>query len=260
MKLVLTDKEKLSQFAVLFQNLKTFSEHVIMYMSEEGIYMQGMDSSQCSCFDIKLRNHWFDSFNFVKEDDISTLGLSTNVLQKIIGTRRDGQNIEMSVSNDGDNLEVIFSGQSNVLDKYFEVPLMDIEQDLLQVSSSESDVDLVMSSKNFCELITQLQIFNDKLSLKFTEDKVTFLSSGSEGSMKVNVSFDNVVEYAIAEDITLEQSYSLKFISMMCSFSKMSEKFSMAFSQNRPMEGQYKLDGDSYVKFYLAPRVDEDIN
>jgi len=262
MKLILSDPSKISQFAVIFQNLKAFSESVVIYVSEEGIYMQGMESSHCSLFESRLSSVWFDIFEYDKENDVSSLGINTHVFQKVIGTRREGQTIELGASSCGDTLEISFTGKngtdSNSLDKYFEIPLMDIEEQILELETSDSDVDLVMPSKKFCELISQLQIFDDKLSLTFTEDLVTFLSSGSEGSMKVNVSFDDVIEYAVAEDASLKQSYSLKFISMMCLFSKLNEEFTMAFSVNRPMEGRYTLGDKSYVKFCLAPRVDDD--
>mgnify|MGYP000035070065 FL=1 len=262
MKLILSDPDKISQFAAIFQNLKAFSEHVVIYLSEEGLYMQGMESSHCSCFESRLTFDWFNDFEYNKENDVPSLGVNTYVLQRIIGTRRDGQTIELETDSNGDTLKISFTGEkeagANCLNKYFEIPIMDIEEQLMELGGSESEVDLVMPSKKFCELITQLQIFDDKLSLTFTEETVAFLSSGSEGSMKVNVSFDDVVEYAVAEDTTLKQSYSLKFISMMCLFSKLNDEFTMAFSNNRPMEGRYKLDGESYVKFYLAPRVDDD--
>jgi proliferating cell nuclear antigen PCNA len=260
MKLILSNQDKISQFSVIFQNLKAFSDHVVLYISEEGLYMQGMESSHCSCFESRLTREWFDDYEYNKETDVASLGINTHVFQRVLGTRRDGQTIELEASAGGDTLEITFTGnnEAKCLNKYFELPLMEIEEQLLELGNSDSDVDLVMPSKKFCELISQLQIFDDKLALTFTEERVTFLSSGSEGSMKVNVSFDDVVEYAVAEDTTLKQSYSLKFISMMCLFSKLDEEFVMAFSENRPMEGRFKLGGESYVTFCLAPRVDDE--
>jgi proliferating cell nuclear antigen PCNA len=260
MKLILSNQDKISQFIVIFQNLKAFSDHVVLYLSEEGLYMQGMEMSQCSCFESRLTWEWFDDFEYDKDIDVPSLGVNTNVLQRVLGTRRDGQTIELAADSNGDTIEISFTGNNETksLNKYFELPLMDIEEQLLELGSLDSDVDLIMPSKKFCELISQLQIFDDKLSLTFTENKMTFLSSGSEGSMKVNVSFDDVVEYAVADDTTLKQSYSLKFISMMCLFSKLNDEFVMAFSENRPMKGCFKLGGESYLTFCLAPLVEND--
>ena len=258
MKLTLTNQESICKFATLLQNLKVFSEHIVFHFSVDGIYMQGMDSSHCSCFEIKLTSKWFDSFTFNENDDPSSMGVSTNVLQKIFGTRKDGQVVEMNVSNESEHLELSFTGEEKVLDKFFEIPLMEIEEDLLHLGSSDSEVDLIIPSKKFCELVSQLQMFHDTLSLEFTETNVTFLSSGIDGSMKVNVSFEDVVEYAVSEGINLQQCYSTKFISMMCSFSKLNEELIMAFSNDRPLEGKYKLGEESYAAFYLAPKIEND--
>ena len=259
MKLVLSAPDKISKFSVLFQHLKAITEHVVLYMNTDGVHMQGMDPSHCTCFEVRLSSQWFDTFEFDQENDISSLGMSTNVLQKIIGTKKDTQSLTIGVSSSEDNLEVSFTGGEKVLDKYFEIPLMDIEQELFELDNNDSDVDLIMTSKNFSELVSQLQMFNDRLTMTFTEETVSMVSNGSDGSMKVNISFDDVIEYSVEEGIQLKQSYSLKFVSMMCLFSKLSEEFVLAFSKDRPMYGRYNLgEENSFVSFYLAPKVEDD--
>lgn len=257
MKLVLNTPEKIMQFKVLFQNIKAFSEHVVLRLSKNGMYMQGMDATQCSCFESNLKSDWFDTYDFDAESDVSLMGINTNIMNKVIGTFSDGQVITFGGTDE--HLELSFTGGHNEsLDKFFEIPLMDIDQDTIQLDDKESDVDLVMSSKRICELVSQMQLFDQKVSLKFTDENVVFLASGLEGSMTVNVSFDDVLEYTITEDTELCQSYSLAHISMMCLFGKLADEFSMKFSNNRPMEGKYKLNDDSYVTFYLAPKFDDD--
>ena len=88
MKLVLSAPDKISKFSVLFQHLKAITEHVVLYMNTDGVHMQGMDPSHCTCFEVRLSSQWFDTFEFDQENDISSLGISTNVLQKIIGTKK----------------------------------------------------------------------------------------------------------------------------------------------------------------------------
>lgn len=259
MKLVLSDSDKISKFSILFQHLKAITEHVVLYMNSGGVHMQGMDPSHCTCFEVRLTSQWFDTFEYDQDKDITSLGISTNVLHKIIGTKKETQSLTIGVLEDENNLNVSLTGGDNVLDKYFEIPLMDIEQELFELNNEDSDVDLIMTSKNFSELVSQLQMFNDRLTMTFTEETVSMVSNGLDGSMKVNISFDDVIEYTVEEKIQLKQSYSLKFVSMMCQFSKLSEEFAMAFSKDRPMYGRYNLDDkNSFVSFYLAPKVEDD--
>ena len=257
MKLVLETKDKITKFIVLFQNLKSFSEYVNLHINSDGIYMQGMDASQCSCFESKLTKEWFDNYEYDSENDTILIGINTMILQKILGIYVDSQHLEMSVGCDEDYLNVSFINGDKVLDKYFEIPLMDIESQLLDIQSEESNVDVTVVSKDFCDLINQLNIFNDTLQLEFTESQVMFLANGSDGTMKVNINLNDFIEYAIQEDFELKQSYNMKHISLMCLFSKLNEQCVMKYSEDRPMEAKYALDNESYVVFYLAPKIED---
>tara|TARA_Y100000389_G_scaffold204526_2_gene257709 strand:- start:3763 stop:4536 length:774 start_codon:yes stop_codon:yes gene_type:complete len=255
MKLVLSNNENITQFATLFQNIKVFSESIVIRINDKGLYMQGMDIAQCSLFEAELDKEWFSEYEYCHED-VSTIGINTISLQKVFGTLSEGQTITFDA--DEDNLELSFTGKDKTLNKFFKIPLMDIEQELITMKNTDSDVDLIISSKKMSNLISQLQLFDDKVKMDFTDEHVTVLSSGIEGSMKVNISFDDVIEYAIAEDCVFCQSYSLSHISMMCIFGKLSNEFVMKFSKERPMEGIYKIGENSHVTFYLAPKINED--
>ena len=69
--------------------------------------------------------------------------------------------------------------------------------------------------------------------------------------------YDDFIEYAIQEDFELKQSYNMKHISLMCLFSKLNEQCVMKYSEDRPMEAKYTLDNESYVVFYLAPKIED---
>ena len=58
MKVELHDKEKINQFLTIIKNLKTFSAFITLDIGNNednpSIYIQGMDSSQVSLFEIKI--------------------------------------------------------------------------------------------------------------------------------------------------------------------------------------------------------------
>ena len=66
------------------------------------------------------------------------------------------------------------------------------------------------------------------------------------------------VEYEIEEQLELEQRYSIPFIQMMCAFNKLSTEFVMRFDSDRPMDGKYILGENSYICFFVAPKMDDD--
>ena len=258
MKIELSDAKKVVQFSIILQNIRAYSEHVVMNISKDGLFMQGMDSSHCSFFEIKLNPSWFDVFYYDEDSDISTLGINTNILYKIITIFKDGQTIVLEVQDD-DRLHISFiGGNDKIFNKYFEIPLMDIQQETVKITIEDTDVELIMTSKSFHELINQFQNFDENLSLHFTEEEVSMFSDGIYGLMKVNINLEDVTEYSVVEDSDIKQSYSLKYIAMMCLFNKLSDEFNMTFSEDKPMTGRYDLDDESFVKFYLATKVVDD--
>ena len=269
MKLVLSNETRAAQFAVLLQNLKLFSEHITLYISDEkGIYIQGMDSSHCSCFEARLYPTWFDEF---ETSQSHALGISTVMIQKVLDIRHPKQTITMSSKGNMDKLDISFEGgPKGTMDKHFQLPLMMIEQDLMEIGGTDSLVDVTFSSKLFSDLIHQLKTFADVANFSFTGDAITLTASGEEGSMDVSMAYaddDLIVESAIAEKPddswgSMNQSFSLRYISAVSAFSKLSDTIFVALGEGRPMEAKYDVgecDGgeECYVAFYLAPRIDD---
>ena len=88
-------------------------------------------------------------------------------------------------------------------------------------------------------------------------------ANGEMGKMTAAIKEENIVEYAIEEDIIVNLTISIKFIQIMCGFSKISDVAYLHCSNNRPVKLHYSLDdedsGDScnYVRFFVAPKIAE---
>lgn len=262
MRILISDPKHANALATIFCNLKQFSSVITMHVSEDGVYIQGMDTSQVCLFECKVASEWFDTFEMGDDDKLS-LSLATSITAKVMAARAATQIVTMEAEAGCDKLSLSFTGCSDVYDKYFELPLMDSETDLMNVPDKESDVDLALPSKSFGELVNQFEMFADTLTLKFTEEKITMRASGAEGSMETNIHLDDVSEYAIGEGSQLEQSFSLRYIKMMASFGKLANETQMEFSAESPLIIRYSLtdgaeDDSSYVRFYLAPKISDE--
>ena len=54
-------------FTTLFQHMKLFTENVNVYFREDELFIQGMDRSHVSIFEIKLPKDWFDKYELSTE-------------------------------------------------------------------------------------------------------------------------------------------------------------------------------------------------
>lgn len=255
MKITIEDPCKSIKLANIFCHLKPFIDNVVIYFKEGGVYIQCMDKSHCALFECSLDKSWFTSYNYNEDDDMSSVCVSIGMLYKVLNTRENDQTLEIELSKDNeDKIYISFIGGK--MCKYFELPLINVDYELLNTSElRETDIDLTIESKTFCDLINQLMIFDEILTLTFSEDKIDMKSSGSEGSMQVEMKIDDIKEYAIAEATTIVQSYSLKYIQLMCQFNKLATEINMGFSINKPMTMKYDLLENSYIIIHLAPKI-----
>lgn len=262
MKLVLTDKKKITSLVTIFRNLKGIVTDVNLMLSKDMFYIQSMDSSHACLVVVKIMSDWFDNY-IVNEDEV--LGINSEILFKVIDCWKEGQEISVYTKKNNEHLFIDFNGEKQVIKK-FQLPLIDIETDVMEIPEKEYDVDLLLKSNDFKELISELSIFNNNIMFKCNseDEKVIIDANGGMGAMQVEIKDDNILEFAISEDLDLSVTYALSYINTMCNFSKLNECVYIHSSDCDPLKLHYSLDerdssdSKSYVKFYLAPKIDDD--
>ena len=266
MKIVFATDRKVQQFATMITNLKNFTDIIAIYLRPDGIYIQCMDDSHVCLFESGLKAGWFATYEFDAATDQSCIGINIGILNKVLNTWIESQTLTIELDGKGDKLAINFEkkNESNIhFDKFFELSLVNIESELMNVQNFDTLVDLKVESKVFCALIHNLMLFNDMLTLTFNEENVECTSSGADGSMKALISVDDVEEYAIPESTTLVQNYSLRYVHLMCQFNKLATQMVMGFGESMPMRMKYNLDcandgEESFVCIHLAPKIADD--
>ena len=267
MKLVFADTRRSQQFATLFAHLKNFTDNLSLYFRPHELYIQCLDDSHCCLFECRLAIGWFKEYTFDPMTDQGCIGVNIAMLNKVLNTWHESQVLSVEVEPSADKIFIHFENNSTTtavagqFNKYFELPLVNLENELMDAQLFETLVDLTVDSKIFWSLIGQLTIFDNTLTLTFNEEHVECVSSGTEGSMTARINVNEVKEYAIPESTTLKQSYSLRYVQMMCQFNKLATEMELGFSEDKPMTLKYVLDNDaaSYVRFHLAPKITDEM-
>lgn len=260
MKLIITDFSKATKFQYLFSNLKIFSESINLNIDENRIYAQGMDKSQCCLFQFNLKSTWFNEYS-VDEDVPKNIGIPSSALYKMLNTRNENQSIELSHSNDEDNMDIVFSSNdtTKTYNKQFQLPLMDIDSNLLNIPDSEYDADITIKSSVIKDIADELSIFDEKINIIMDQDTVQFKTSGSEGNMTITLNNNDIIEFGIIEGETINQTYNLKLLKGICNYNKLANDVKLSISNNKPLVIRFNLDDDdNFISFYLAPYMDDE--
>jgi proliferating cell nuclear antigen PCNA len=269
MKLSIENKSKLEMFVALFQLLKNWSSQLNLQFEPDQLYIQTMDKSHICLSNIVIKAAWFSEY-FVEEAtsiavDTGSFATMMNYAVKhnkvdIIFNQADKLFINLlsaTSAGAGSGATVSAAAPSTNFDHFFELPLMDAEQENLSIPAVDYDVEFSMDSKKFSDLISELMVFGPNLNIVCTEDLLEFNSSGDTGKLKVNIPIDSLNEFAISEGEKLDISYSLAHIGKMCLSSKLSGEIGVGISAEYPMSLKYSLGEQSTVAFFVAPKIAE---
>ena len=214
-----------------------------------------MDSSHVSIFEIKLHREWFDTFNV---NETVMLGISCNIFPKILTTWTHDHSIKLEVTNT-DSLNISFEkvdGNSEY-NKYFQIPLIDMDTERLNIPEQEYTLDLEIDSKKFKKLIDELGMIGDTVDFVCNETEINATSKSIEGSMTINIPFDDIDSYSIEENETLNLTFSLKYLRIIGQFHKAASAACLYMTTGNPLQIKYSIDENSFIRFYVAPSIED---
>jgi proliferating cell nuclear antigen PCNA len=165
-----------------------------------------------------------------------------------------------------DSLEKLFidltSETSDKFNLHFEIPLIDIDMEYMQIPEIDYNAEFSLLSSHFSNLINQLKLFGDCLEINCSEENILLSAKSQEsGKMAVSIKIDELSAFSINEGETLELSFGLTQLHNICLYSKLSKEVSIYLSDSYPIKMVYSL-GQENAKFvfYLAPKMRDDDN
>ena len=64
-----------------------------------------------------------------------------------------------------------------------------------------------------------------------------------------------IISDGVIEDMTVESSFGIKYISQMCQFYKITDKCEIHISNGIPLLFKLDIDNESLIRFYVAPKI-----
>jgi proliferating cell nuclear antigen len=256
----LANYQKVDVFHQIFQHMKLFTDNINIILDSRRMFIQTMDSSHVSIVEINLPASWFDQY---KVDEPITIGVNSTVLFKILSTREKSQVVTMQLENESDNLLMSFTcDDKSIFDKYFNIPLMEIDSELMDIPECDYQAEFSLPSTNFANLVNQLKMFGEMLEIECSEENIILYSKSQESAtMKVNMEIDDLISFSINEGEVVKLSYSLNYLHNFCAFNKISKEVEIKLSEGYPIKIKYILDTeneDAKFTFYLAPKINDD--
>ena len=258
MRLTLGSKTKIDILVAIFQLLKNSNTYVQLEFQSTYLHIQGMDKSHVCLFNIHINKSWFTSY----EAEVATIvTVDSNSFHTILSRSQVNNTLVISVKDNQEymNIDLLINNETdkNDYNRYFQLPVLDLEQDNLAVPEIEYDADFSLKTKQLYDLTSQLSLFGDTIEISCSEEGINLHSSAEHGKMTVNIPIDDLNEFTISEGETLQLSYSLNYIHKMCLTTKLSKDIDISLSNNFPIRLKYDIGDESYVLFYVAPKTND---
>jgi len=263
MKLILSESSKKEIFISIFQLLKSSSSIIRIIFKEDKMYIQGMDNSHIILYEVTLIKTWFANYELLSSE-YSSICLDSTIFQNVLSITQENDTIILYYdgSSEPDSLHIdLENSNKGEYSKYFKIPLVDLDMELMNIPDTEYTADFSIPSKKITEITNQLMKFGgDTLDIKCMDEKIDITSSGGSCEMLVSISMDDLSEYSIVEEETVELSFSLNTLNKMCLTNKLTKEILFSVSNDIPMKIAYYLDNENGNKviFYVAPKVKND--
>ena len=188
-----------------------------------------MDSSHVSLITLVLRKEGLDHFRC---DTNMTMGVKMGSLSRILKCADGGDSITLKAEEDGDSLNLVFENDKADRISDFELKLMELEAEHLDIPEEE------------CQVVVRFSVEGD-------------VGKGSV-TLRSNDSADNKDSIKIDMKQVIEQKFALRYLTMFTKATSLSDHVVLTLTNDMPLKVEYNIEGLGSLCFYLAPKMEGD--
>jgi len=228
--------------------------------SAEGISLQAMDSAHVSLVSMMMEA---DSFESYRCDKRVQLGVKMESMSKILKCAANEDALTLTAEEGSDVVRFTFEGKNKVSD--FELKLLQIESDVLSIPKTDYLVEINMPSGEFQKICRDMTIVGETVVIGASKEGVKFATSGDigKGNVVIKSSEGSVDEKddegtTIRMDEPVELTFALRYLNFFTKATGLSSKVKLSLSKDVPLVVEYSIQELGYVRYYLAPKIEED--
>lgn len=248
-------------FRKIFEAAKELLEDASFDCTSEGLSLQAMDAIHVSLVALELRAEGFELYRC---DRAMNMGFKVAGLLKILKCAGSKDSLTMRADDQPDKCSFIFESPNKDKVSQFDFSLTDIDQEHLQVPEQEYFVNIKMPSSEFSRICRDLANFGDTVTISCTKGQVQFAANGDLGTANIRLQESNSidddenerVQIDVGEPLTL--SFAVRYLNNFAKAQVLSDTVTLMLTPKTPMVVEYKIGDYGHIRFYLAPKIDDD--
>ncbi|CAM8961475.1 unnamed protein product [Rhodiola kirilowii] len=228
--------------------------------SSSGFSLQAMDSSHVALVALLLRSEGFEHYRC---DRNLSIGMNLGNMSKMLKCAGNDDIITIKADDGSDTVTFMFESPTQDKISDFEMKLMDIDSEHLGIPEAEYHAIVRMPAAEFARICKDLSSIGDTVVISVTKEGLKFSTRGDIGTANIvlrqNTTVDKPEEATIIE-------MNEPVVSNICF-----EVHELLHKSNTTVQhGHNQLvlrapcccgvqdSRDGYIRFYLAPKIEED--
>lgn len=240
-------------FKSVFNFILTIVDNINIKLYTDGIHITSLDNSHISLINIYIPKTFFSNYN-IKENQI--IGLNLTIFMKILSRINSDDELIMVFNEDDINISFI-----NIkYQKHYSLKQMDIESDELDIQPLDNPITINIISKYFNDIINDLSDIGENVTIDVQEkdDNDEHISLIAENDVsQLNMILHN--EAIVCKNLqNLKLDFNLKNLQNFSKGYNLSTDMSIEINDSAPLKLSYKLLGNGFIDYYIAPKMEEE--
>ncbi|RRT72840.1 hypothetical protein BHE74_00030427 [Ensete ventricosum] len=192
--------------------------------SATGFSLQAMDSSHVALVALLLRSEGFEHYRC---DRNLSMGMNLNNVSKMLRCAGNDDIITVKADDGSDTVTFMFESPNQDKIADFEMKLMDIDSEHLGIPDAEYQAIVRMPSSEFARICKDLSSIGDTATIIEMQEPVSL-------------------------------TFALRYLNSFTKATPLSETVAISLSSDLPVVVEYKIAEMGYIRFYLAPKIEEE--
>jgi len=231
--------ENAEMFLKVFTSLDDLCDSVNIIFDDDGISISSMDSSHVCLVAVKFAKEYFDEYTI---NSTIAVGMKINNFVRVL------KYVEGYVLFECSDDEFFVMTQS---DKY-SLKTIDIDSEDMEIPEMDVEVEITADSTVIQKYIKNVASFGDTIKFETNNNELVMKTSGDIGTVELRV------DQPITIHGNLSASFASRYLVTFMKAANISKQIKINLHSELPVMFEYDFAENSFVKFYLAPKITED--
>lgn len=224
--------------------------------------LQAMDNSHVSLVSLNLRSDGFDKYRC---DRNLSMGMNLANMSKILKCANNNDTVTIKAQDNADTVTFMFESQNQEKVSDYEMKLMNLDQEHLGIPETDYACIVRMPAQEFARICRDLAQFGESVVITCTKEGVRFSASGDSGSANIKLAQTSSVDKE-EEAVTIEMqepvtlTFACQYLNSFTKATPLSTQVCLSMSADVPLVVEYAITGLGHIRYYLAPKIEEDEN